>query len=265
MNLIITTGKTNMIDIHNHILFNIDDGPKNLENMLMMLKQAKEQGVSGIVATPHHLHRKFNNNYHEIQILVDKIKENKEYKEIGIDLYIGQEIRVSDLIFKDIETKNILGINNSRYLLIELPTNEVPHYTRDLIYQLQIKGYIPIIAHPERNIIISKNIFALYELIEAGALSQVTSSSLNGDNGKKIQNRTIDLIERNLVHFIASDAHDTHKRPFLMKDLLNNKKLKKYKSKINELIANGNKVINDENILKKKPKMDKSIFDFIFK
>lgn len=254
-----------MVDIHNHILFNVDDGPKSLESMLMMLKQAKEQGVSGIVATPHHLHRKFNNNYHEVQKLIDEIKENTEYKEIGIDLYAGQEIRVSDLIFKDIVSKNIQGINNSRYLLIELPSNEVPHYTQDLIYQLQIKGYIPIIAHPERNMKISKNIFALYELIEAGALSQVTSSSLNGDNGKKIQNRTIDLIERNLVHFIASDAHDANKRPFLMKGLLNNRKLKKYNSKINELIANGDKVINDENISKKKPIMDKSIFNFILK
>lgn len=250
-----------MIDIHNHILFNVDDGPKNLENMLMMLKQAKEQNINGIVATPHHLHRKFSNSYHEVQNLIGEIKKIKEYREIGIDLYAGQEIRASDLIFEDIVNKNIQGINNSRYLLIELPSNEVPFYTHELIYQLQIKGYIPIIAHPERNMSISKNIFTLYELIEAGALGQITSASLNGNNGRRIQKRTIDLMEKNLVHFIASDAHDISKRPFLMKDLLNNKKLKNYRSKINDLIANGNKVINDENILRKKPIIDKKIFN----
>ena len=73
MNIIIME-KNKMIDIHNHILFNVDDGPKNLENMLMMLKQAKEQNINGIVATPHHLHRKFSNSYHEVQNLIDEIK-----------------------------------------------------------------------------------------------------------------------------------------------------------------------------------------------
>ena len=87
-----------------------------------------------------------------------------------------------------ISIEKLTGINDSRYLLIEFPSNEVPHYTDQLFFELQSKGFVPIIAHPERNKAISQNLDILYDLINKGALSQVTTASLAGISGKKLEN-----------------------------------------------------------------------------
>ena len=102
----------------------------------------------------------------------------------------------------------------------------VPHYTNRLFFELQSKGYVPIIAHPERNKEISQNLDVLFDLVNGGALSQLTSASLV--NMVKITKISIQMIENNLVHFIASDAHHDTNRPFVLESLFNDKKLNKY-------------------------------------
>ncbi|WP_306432329.1 CpsB/CapC family capsule biosynthesis tyrosine phosphatase, partial [Staphylococcus haemolyticus] len=143
-----------------------------------------------------------------------------------------------------------IGLNHSRYLLIEFPSRGVPHYANRLFFELQSEGYIPTIAHPERNKEISQNLEVLYNLINQGALAQLTSSSLQGIQGKKIQKISIQMIEYNLVHFIASDAHHESQRPFIMKSIYNNKKLKKYEKNIETLINNAKYIGNDEDVIK---------------
>ena len=140
-----------MIDIHNHILYGIDDGPKSLEDAIELIKQAISEGVTGIVATPHHLHPNFSNDINSIQEKLIVLDTALKHQELNIDLYYGQEIRITDQILTDIEAGKITGINGSNYLLIEFPSNEVPVYTNKLFYEIQTMGYIPIIAHPERN------------------------------------------------------------------------------------------------------------------
>ena len=247
-------GKMNkMIVIHNHILIDVDDGPKTKEDAIALLKQANDEGVTEIIATPHHLSPTFDNAYENVQQKLNQLSELQETKDLGIKLYPGQEIRISDQVLPQLRKGEAIGLNHSRYLLIEFPSRGVPHYANRLFFELQSEGYIPIIAHPERNKEISQNLDVLYNLINQGALAQLTSSSLQGIQGKKIQKISIQMIENNLVHFIASDAHHESQRPFIMKSLYNNKKLKKYEKNIENLINNAKYIVNDEDVIKKQP------------
>lgn len=250
-------GKMNkMIDIHNHILIDVDDGPKTKEDAIALLKQAKNEGVTEIIATPHHLSPTFDNEYENVQQKLQQLSEMQEVKELGIKLYPGQEIRISDQILPQLEKNEAIGLNHSKYLLIEFPSSGVPHYTSRLFYEIQSKGYVPIIAHPERNKEISQNLDVLFELINGGALSQITSASLAGQHGKKLQKLSLQMIENNLSHFIASDAHHDKNRPFIIESLLKDKKLQKYEESINKFMNNARYIVKNEDIPKMQPTQD---------
>ncbi|PTI34309.1 capsular biosynthesis protein, partial [Mammaliicoccus vitulinus] len=119
-----------MIDIHNHVLVGVDDGPQSLDETIALLKQARAQGIKGIVVTPHHLHPRYDNTFETVLKGIDELNNIEEIAQLNLQLYPGQEIRITDKIFEEIEQQRIYGINKSRYLLIELPSNEVPHYTK---------------------------------------------------------------------------------------------------------------------------------------
>ena len=242
-----------MIDIHNHILINVDDGPKSREEMLNLLKQAKSEGVTEIIATPHHLSPAYDNDKQQVLSKVEELLSMNKVQEIGIKMYPGQEIRITDQILPGLEDGSILSLNNSKYLLIELPSGGVPHYTERLFYELLSKGYVPIIAHSERNKGISQDLDKLYQLVKAGALSQLTTSSLLGENGKKIQKLSIQMLENNLTHFIASDAHHSEIRPFKMNSLFKDKKLNKFEKDLESFLKNAESVVNNTDIAKKQP------------
>lgn len=242
-----------MIDIHNHLLFGVDDGPQVLEETIELLKQAKEQGITGIVVTPHHLHPRYNNTFNDVESEIYKLNLNPLIKGFDIQLYPGQEIRITDKVLEDIEKNKIKGINHSKYLLIELPSNSIPHYTKSLLYEIQTKGFIPVIVHPERNKAIAQDINLLYELITNGALSQITASSLTGDLGKNIQKLSIQMIEHHLIHFVASDAHDATNRPFGLGHLFETAKLKKMDKVLRDLLDNNEDMIQNKDIVRKRP------------
>lgn len=242
-----------MIDIHNHILVNVDDGPKNKEEAIQLLKQAKSEGVSEIIATPHHLSPTYNNQREKVIEKIDELNSMEEVQQLGIKIYPGQEVRITDQILPEIEKGNILTLNNSKYLLVELPSNGVPHYTERLFYELLSQGYVPIIAHPERNKGIAQNLDKLYQLVKAGALSQLTSASLSGENGKNLQKLSIQMIENHLTHFIASDAHHATVRPFKMKSIFENKKLNNLEIDLEDFMKNSESVVNNLDVPKKQP------------
>lgn len=245
-----------MVDIHNHILVDVDDGPKSINEAIELLKQAQSENVTDIVATPHHLHKRYSNDIEKVKIKLNELKNNPEIKKLGLHLYVGQEIRITDQIIEGIKNKEIEGINESRYLLIEFPSNEIPYYTTQLFYELQTMGYIPIIAHPERNKTIVQNLDLLFELINGGALSQITASSLLGDFGNNVRKLSLKMIDSNLIHFIASDAHSATNRPFMLKQLFNDRKLKAYYEELKSYLKNGELVLKDERISKQIPTQD---------
>lgn len=215
-----------MIDIHSHILPGLDDGAKTEEASLAMALDAVAQGITTIIATPHHKNGKYENTGEDIKFHVAILNKLFQEVKIPITLLPGQETRLYGEMLKDIKNKEILTLNDSRYLFVEFPYGQVPRYAEQALFELLIAGYVPIIVHPERNEELIEHPHKLYEFVNQGALTQVTAGSLTGEFGRKIQRFSYRLIESNLTHFIASDAHNTTSRAFLLNDALSEVKWK---------------------------------------
>ncbi|QPC47661.1 tyrosine-protein phosphatase [Mangrovibacillus cuniculi] len=203
-----------MIDIHSHILPGIDDGAKHEQESLEMARQASKEGVRTIIATPH-FDSRFRNTASEVKAAVEIFNELLKQYDIPVSVLPGQEVHIGEELLENLDKEIILPITQlGHYMLVELPSSSVPFYTDQLLYDLSLKGIVPIIAHPERNAELIENPDKLYKLVKNGVLTQVTSASIAGKFGKKIQRFSESLIESNLTHFIASDAHNTSSRNF---------------------------------------------------
>lgn len=208
-----------MIDLHCHILPGIDDGARNWDESLQMARLAVSEGITHILATPHHMNRSWMNPKHSVQSLVDELQNRLDAAEIPLTIFPGQEVRLHGEIIDNMNQNEICFIDEgNQYVLIEFPTPEVPAYAERLFYEMQTQGITPIIAHPERNHAILKEPNILYEFVNRGVLAQVTAASYIGNFGKEIEKLSHQLIEHNLVHFIASDAHNNTNRKFHMKE-----------------------------------------------
>jgi protein-tyrosine phosphatase len=210
-----------MIDIHCHILPGVDDGAQSFTEVTAMAKQAEKEGIHTIIATPHHMNGKYENRKSAIIAKVMEVNDHLEQEGINVTVLPGQEVRIYGELLQDYEKGDIVTLGgDSSYVLVEFPSGYVPRYAEQLLFDLQMKGLAPVIVHPERNMELIRDPDKLYNLINNGAVAQITAASLIGYFGKKIQKFTEQLIEANLVHFIASDAHNTNKRPFKMMETL---------------------------------------------
>ncbi|MFP7479739.1 tyrosine-protein phosphatase [Terribacillus saccharophilus] len=211
-----------MIDIHCHILPGIDDGPRTIEESLDMARAAVEEGISTIVATPHHRNNQFDNYYADIIEDVSNLNNALIAANIPLTILPGQETRIYGELAEGLDEKEVLPINqHTPYLLIELPTATFPKFTKQLLYDLQVQGYKPVIVHPERNRAILEDPNLLYEVVKGGTLTQVTAASILGKFGKKMQQLSFKLIDSNLCHFVASDAHNIRNRTFVLREAYN--------------------------------------------
>ncbi|CZQ97051.1 Hypothetical protein Tpal_2090 [Trichococcus palustris] len=208
-----------MIDLHCHLLPGIDDGARTLEDSLAMAEVAVAEGITHILVTPHHKNGKYENVKADIVTYTAELQEEFDRRKIGLTLFPGQEVRIYGELLTDVENDEILFTDEeNQYVLIEFPTLAIPLYAESLFFQMQQKGITPVIVHPERNqdIIADPNVLLPY--IEKGALAQVTASSYIGVFGKDIAELSSRLIEANLVHVLASDAHNTRGRSFHMQE-----------------------------------------------
>ncbi|MGJ7910837.1 tyrosine-protein phosphatase [Neobacillus sp. LXY-1] len=206
-----------MIDIHCHILPGLDDGAQFLEDSITMAREAAKEGIHTIIATPH-LNSQYDNRKQSILESVNQLNRALTEANIGVTILPGQEPRIYGEIIADYEREEIQTLNGTQFLFIEFPSNHVPRYAEQLLFDVQLKGLVPIIVHPERNSEIIERPELLYRFVEKGALAQVTASSLCGYFGKKIKQFSEQLIEANLAHFIASDAHNVNNRTFKMSE-----------------------------------------------
>jgi protein-tyrosine phosphatase len=207
-----------MIDIHCHILSSVDDGAKDINDSIQMAREAVKEGIHTIIATPHHMNGKYENQKVEIIKSVSELNAVLKEENIPLTILPGQETRIFGDILEETEFEHILPLNHTQYVFIELPSSHVPRYTEKLLFDFQVKGLTPIIVHPERNQELMSNPDTLYNLVSKGSLTQVTASSVAGYFGKKIQKFSFQLIEANLTHFIASDAHNVNNRTFKMEE-----------------------------------------------
>lgn len=203
-----------MIDIHCHILPAVDDGPVNVDESILMAREAVKEGIKTIVATPHHKNNTYINTKEQVLESVALLNQTLKKEEIPLNILPGQESRIFGEILEDYKNGDVLTINNTRYLFVEFPSSTVPRYADRLFFELQNEGIIPIIVHPERNKDLIENPIKLYQLVKNGALTQVTAASITGFFGKKIKKFSYQLLECNLTHFVSSDAHNIHNRSF---------------------------------------------------
>ncbi|MGG2063448.1 tyrosine-protein phosphatase [Bacillus sp. S14(2024)] len=208
-----------MIDLHCHILPGVDDGPQTVTESIAMAKQAVAEGIHTIVATPHHQNGVYVNERIGILNLVKHFNGILRESDVALKVLPGQEIRLYGDLLTDYEMHQIVTLNETNtYIFIEFPSNHVPRYAEQMLYELRMKGLIPIIVHPERNAQFIERPDQLYNFVSKGVLTQVTAGSLLGNFGKKIKKFSLQLIEHNLTHMIASDAHNTTTRAFHLQD-----------------------------------------------
>ncbi|AZB44670.1 tyrosine protein phosphatase [Bacillus sp. FJAT-42376] len=210
-----------MIDIHCHILPGADDGASSMLDSLEMARAAALEGITRIVATPHHRNGRYDNEKETVVNSTRMLNGRLREESIPVTIYPGQEVRIYGDLVNDLKNGDILPVNHTEYLLVELPHHHVPQYTSKLFYDLQLQGITPVIVHPERNIEILKKPDILSEFINRGALSQITAASLTGEFGRKIKKRSLDLISNGMAHFIASDAHNVSSRGFALSHAYN--------------------------------------------
>lgn len=203
-----------MIDIHCHLLHDLDDGSIAMEDAVAMARYAVRDGVSTIFATPHYNRGRYDTAPAAIREKARELRMELERREIPLRVLIGQEIRVHSQLLEELEAASLLPLGDSSYVLLEFPSSRIPHRFEELLHELRIAGLRPIIAHPERNAEIAADPDKLALLVERGALCQITSHSLTGRFGRRVKSAALDLCRRNLAHFIASDAHNATTRPY---------------------------------------------------
>lgn len=202
-----------MVDIHCHILPNVDDGSRSWDMTEEMCRIAADDGIRHIVATPHCNHQ-FGYDRQRYEGMLGELREaaggRLEFS-IGCDLHFSYE-NITDAI----EHPKRYTINGTRYLLIEFSDYGIPPNTNEHLFLLTSRGMVPIITHPERNSLLARQPERVLDLMDAGALVQVTANAITGSWGTQAKSVAQWLLKRGAVHVVASDAHDpVHRTPVL--------------------------------------------------
>lgn len=203
-----------MIDIHAHILPGLDDGPSTLDESLEMARIAAKDGIRVIIATPHCLNGVYFNWRSDILSACEAFAGTLKKHNISLTVLPGSEVHLSLEIMDELKTGRLMTLNDTgRYLSLELPGPFIQQSVITFINRLKDKEITPIITHPERNLAIQRNVEVLHDFVTAGALAQVTAGSLTGGFGRQALKCCQSIIELNMAHFMASDAHSPGARP----------------------------------------------------
>lgn len=238
-----------MIDIHCHILPNVDDGSESLEESIEMAKIAESEGITKIVNTSHcHFDFKYKKG-NELKLELEKFNQALKEENINIEVLLGNELYYTSDLIERFDELDFFSMNNSKYILMEFSPINFPKNIEDVIYEIKIRGYIPIIAHAERYKQVQEDVNIVLDCIKEGALIQVNASSILGKNGEKAEDTSKKLLDNNMVHFVATDAHSSNRRRPLIKDSYNYI-LKNYGKEVSEklFIENPTAVIENRDI-----------------
>lgn len=235
-----------MIDIHNHIVFDVDDGSKSIEQSIRMIKAASEAGITEICMTPHYMEDGYKTEKSILKQKLDMLQKAVLEESIPVKLYLGEEV----FIFPDMPENidKLVSLNDSKYILMEFPLVEEVSYIDDVIYKLLSYGKVPIIAHPERYLASEKNFGFIENLLKKGALLQVNINSLVGHYGKEAKKIATKLLKNNMVQFIGSDAHSSASYYTIKESLSILKKLVSEEQFLKLTETNPKMVLNDEEV-----------------
>src|SRR5436190_7963238 len=209
-----------VIDIHSHIMPEIDDGARNLEEAVEMARIAVQDGIERMVSTPH-MFNGLSQNPGPSEIL-DRVAALNEAIAGAcgglLKILPGNEVHISHGIVDQVRHNQVTRINQRNYMLVEFPRVTVPVAAEELFDQLRFEGVQPILVHPERNSQIQADPSIVAAFVEHGVLIQVTAMSVTGEFGPAAKICADILLRHNCVHFLASDAHRSgRRRPVLSK------------------------------------------------
>ena len=206
-----------MIDTHSHILPGIDDGAKTLEDSIAMLKQAELSGVTDIILTPHYLKgTKYSSKNEKKWKLYQELKQKAEEADIKIKLYLGNEIyidaKLPEMLAGYVGEKNdlmyeISTLNSTKYVLVELPVRAEEKSAKTILTAIKKKGFIPVIAHPERYHYVQDNMEILSDYLKIGCLLSGDILALTGKYGRREERTLKKLLQDKKIFCLATDAH----------------------------------------------------------
>ena len=240
-----------MFDIHCHLMPGVDDGSKNLEETLLMFKNAAEAGVTDMILTPHYIKgTKYNINNAAKSKLVLILEEALCRADIKINLHYGNEAYIDDKMLQLLDDSEVSTLGQTKYLLVELPVAFMDKNAGNLFFKLRAEGYVPIIAHPERYHYFQKNPELVDEYLKLGCLLQGNYMSLFGKYGKKAKKTLKTLLKSDKIAFLASDIHHSYHDYRLLEAKKKILRIVKNKDKIEDLFYNNaKKLINNTEII----------------
>lgn len=244
-----------MIDFHTHILPNIDDGSQSVEETFNLIKEAEKSGFEKIISTSHYIEGYYEVGNREREVWIDSLNKKLAEENIKVNLYMANEIYITENIIKLLEEKKATTINNTNYVLYEMPLNTKPLNLYDMLFEMQRYKLVPILAHPERYLFVQKEPELIYELIEKGVLMQVNYGSFIGQYGTKAQIIAKKLLENDMIHFLGSDVHRQNTIYPKIPKILDELKILVGEEKIKEITeVNPEKVLNNKRIEISEPK-----------
>lgn len=226
------------VDIHSHLLPGIDDGAKDLEDSISLIMKMYSYGIKNFITTPHVLGDVYPNSSELIQDKLLEVRteiEKKGYKDINIRA--AAEYMMDEQFIQRLKNDDILTLKDN-YILVEMSYFNAPYNLYDVLYEIQLKGYKPVLAHPERYNFYHNDFNNYYKLKKAGCVFQLNLLSLTTQYGKGVQKTAHKLLKDNLYDFVGTDTH--HHKHLKLLNTIGNKKIKK---QIEHLLENNKKFI----------------------
>lgn len=252
-----------MIDLHSHILYGVDDGSKELENSVMMAKEAFEGGYTHICCTPHFLEPDFVSDWEDNEKRLEILKKRLKEENIDIELRLGNEIFLTENTIEDLQKNKALKLNESKYILVEFPMVNQLKCCEKIIDRLILMGYKVIIAHPERYKYVQENPDYLIPYLEKGVICQSNIGSVIGMYGEGARICINTLLKRNMIQALSTDAHRANSVYKKIEKISNKMKEKISEDYFEELtLINPQKILNDEDIEIRKYKKKKKFLFF---
>jgi protein-tyrosine phosphatase len=201
-----------VIDLHCHVLPGIDDGPATVEGSIALARVAHARGVRDVVATPH-VSSRYPNRPESIVRGVEQLNERLADAGVALEVRPGAELAMTRLIELEAQQIGRYALGGGEWLLVECPLASIANGFEILVMELQRRGHRVLLAHPERCPTFQRNLGALASLVDAGALTSITAGALVGNFGADVRRFALRLVQEDMVHNVASDAHDDARRP----------------------------------------------------